>query len=179
MRVTIGPCWEKTNKQKEFLNDRRLFKLLKEVMAPGGIAPTIFALLVRRSNQLNYGAYLWNGELCLKRFHLSRLLTLNVKKESWFCPYNETVTKCLSRGIFLELSSKQKLFLVWWIQVFIMNCPTKCKYNEAIMRPLYITKQIFGIVYDYEIQMKITTYHHIICACVYPHNHYIVFTVEH
>ena len=29
-------------------------------MAPGGIEPTTFALLARRSNQLSYGAYLYN-----------------------------------------------------------------------------------------------------------------------
>ncbi len=42
-------------------------------MAPGGIEPTTFALLARRSNQLSYGAIVTSGNLFY--FPISNFLT--------------------------------------------------------------------------------------------------------
>ena len=43
-------------------------KIEKKLMAPGGIEPTTFALLARRSNQLNYGARMQQGNSKLETF---------------------------------------------------------------------------------------------------------------
>ncbi len=45
-----------------------------KMLAPGGIEPTTFALLARRSNQLSYGAIVRGGAIFLFVFFLPNVL---------------------------------------------------------------------------------------------------------
>ncbi len=53
-------------------------------LAPGGIEPTTFALLARRSNQLSYGAYMNDQET----LWISKKMNLNAIQDREICCYS-------------------------------------------------------------------------------------------